>query len=197
MNAIHVLLVTAVAFGLAGCSVHRPASAVPPAAAAPSSAAVGTLPAGNALLLDAGVSDVRLVVEPRDSVSWSLETSPAGCAAADAQSGRLSISRRRQQCSTRWDVHVPIIDDIRVSVSVGDIDVAAPANRAIRLRAGVGSVRLSLDGRALRHAGAPGSGDHLDLGDASTLPRLDARTGVGDVRADLHSATSARSPDER
>jgi hypothetical protein len=28
-------------------------------------------------------------------------------------------------------------------------------------------------------------GDHLDLGDLSTLPRLDVRTGVGSVRAEL------------
>ena len=89
---------------------------------------------------------------------------------------------------------MPLIADVRLTVSVGDIHVSAPADRALRLRTGVGTVGLSLDGRALLHPGAPGSGDHLDLGDPSTLPRLDARTGVGDVRVDLHTATSARPP---
>ena len=183
----------AVTLGVAGCSVHQPASTRPQSIATPPAAAAGTLTAGNALLLDAGVSDVRLVLEPRDSISWSLETQPAGCAAVDARPGSLTISHRRQHCSAKWDVRVPLIDDVRVNVSVGDIDVTAPADRAFGLRAGVGSVRLSLDGRALRHAGAPGAGDHLDLGDVSMPPRLDARTGVGDVSADLHTATSARS----
>lgn len=198
MNMIHVSVATALASCLTACASHRPPSVTSPSVAAGSpSTTVGTLPAGNALLLDAGVSDVRIIVEPRDSISWILSTQPAGCATADAQAGRLSTSHRTRHCSTKWDVHAPLIDDIRVIVSVGDIDATAPADRTVRLRAGVGSVRLSLDGRALHHPGAPGSGDQLDLGDPSALPRLDARTSVGDVRAALHTATAARSPGAR
>ena len=177
--------ITAMLF--AACAFHAP-STNPPTSGATTSPASGRLPAGNALTLDAGVSDVRVVVESRDSVSWSFETRPAGCAAAVAEPGRLSIGRRAEHCSTTWDVRIPIIDDVRVNVSVGDIDVSAPADRAIRLRSNVGSVRLRIDGRELRHPGAPGSGDHLDLGDMSTLPRVDARTGVGSVRAELFTA---------
>src|SRR5580765_3963392 len=175
----------------AACALHPP-SANPPTAAATAGPAAGMLPANNALTLDGGVSDIRVVVEARDSVSWSFDARPAGCATAVAEPGRLSIGRRAEHCSTRWDVRVPIIDDVRVNVSVGDIDVSAPADRAIRLRSNVGSVRLRLDGRELRHPGAPGSGDHLDLGDVSTLPRIDARTGVGSVRADLFTAAGPR-----
>jgi hypothetical protein len=177
--------ITAVMF--AACAFHAPA-ANPPSTSATSGPAAGVVPATNALTLDAGVSDVRVVVEPRDSVSWTFDARPAGCATAVAEPGRLSIGRRDNHCSTKWDVRVPIIDDVRINVSVGDIDVSAPADRAIRLRSNVGSIRLRLDGRELRHPGAPGSGDHLDLGDVSTLPRIDARTGVGSVRAELFTA---------
>jgi len=174
------------AVAVAACAVHPPSAN--PATAAATGPAAGVLPANNALTLDAGVSDVRVVVEARDSVSWSFDTRPSGCATAVAEPGRLSIGHRDNHCSTKWDVRVPIIDDVRIDVSVGDIDVSAPADRAIRLRSNVGSVRLRLDGRELHHAGAPGSGDHLDLGDVSTLPRVDARTGVGSVRAELFTA---------
>lgn len=177
--------VTTVMF--AACAFHAP-SANPPTVAAASGPVAGVVPANNALTLDAGVSDVRVVVEPRDSVSWSFDARPAGCATAVAEPGRLSIGHRDNHCSTKWDVRVPIIDDVRINVSVGDIDVSAPADRAIRLRSNVGSIRLRLDGRELRHPGAPGSGDHLDLGDVSSLPRIDARTGVGSVRAELFTA---------
>ena len=179
----------------AACALHAP-SANPPTTAATTGPATGVLPANNALTLDAGVSDVRIVVEARDSVAWSFDTRPAGCATAVVEPSRLSIGRRDNHCSTRWDVRVPIIDDVRINVSVGDIDVSAPADRAIRLRSNVGSVRLRLDGRELHHAGAPGSGDHLDLGDVSTLPRVDARTGVGSVRAELFT-TAGRPRDAR
>lgn len=182
-----VALASLVAMAFAACAVHAP-SASSPTTAATSGPVAGVIPAHNALTLDAGVSDVRIVVEARDSVSWSFDARPAGCATAVAEPGRLSIGRRDQHCSTKWDVRAPIIDDVRVNVSVGDIDVSAPADRAIRLRSNVGSVRLRLDGRELRHPGAPGSGDHLDLGDVSSLPRIDVRTGVGSVRAELFTA---------
>ena len=197
MNRTHDSRWVAVAaLSFAACAFHPPAASRPGASATPGPAA-GLLPPGNALTLDAGVSDVRVVVESRDSVSWSFETRPSGCATALIEPGRLSIGRRDEHCSTKWDVRVPIIDDVRVNVSVGDIDVSAPADRAIRLRANVGSVRLRIDGRELRHPGAPGSGDHLDLGDVSTLPRIDARTGVGSVRAELFTARAGRSRNGR
>jgi hypothetical protein len=185
MNRIHVTLATAVAVvGLEACAVH---GSPPNATGSHPASATGLLPATGALTIDVGVSRVRLVVEHRDSIFWSLETKPAGCAVAEASPNRIALARRDQHCATSWNIRIPAIDDVQVRASVGDIDVSAPADRALRLHAGVGSVRLRFDDRELRHAGSPGSGDHLDLGDLGTLPRLDVRTGVGSVRAELRT----------
>ena len=190
MSDVRILIVAlGSAAVLGGCAGRRPAAE---ASTSVAPVATGVEPAGSSLTVDAGVSAVRLVVEQRDSISWSLETRPVGCASAEVSPERLAIGRRDQHCSTRWDIRTPPIDDIRVRVSVGDIDVSASADRAIRLHAGVGGVRLRLDGRELRHGKSPGSGDELDLGDLSTRPRLEARTGVGSVHAELHTVSSAR-----
>jgi hypothetical protein len=145
-----------------------------------------------ALSIDVGVSYLRLTMEERDSVAWSLETNPRGCATPAASPGRLEIARRDNHCATRWDVRVPVIDDVRVRVSVGDIDVSAPVDRAVRLHSGVGSVRFRLDGRELRGGKTPGSGESVDLGELGTLPRLDVRTGVGWIHAEMHTVTPSR-----
>jgi hypothetical protein len=190
MNNVHILWalpVTALALG--ACARHTP---VARAASPASPVATGVLPASSSMTIDVGVSDVRLMVEDRDSVRWSVETKPAGCATVAAAPSRLGFARRSRDCAARWDIHIPAIDDVHVIASVGDIDVTTPADRAVRLRSGVGNVRLRLDGRELRHAGAPGSGDHLELGDPSTLPRLDVRTDVGSVRAELRTVTRSR-----
>ena len=166
---------------LAGCSLSlspKPSSVI----------AVGTLHAGESLTVDAGVSDVSLRLgTERDSVRWSLRVDPPGCARADVSPTRLAITDRARHCATAWDVSVPAIADVRVDVSVGDITLSAPSDRAIRLHAGVGSVKLRLDGRELHHDGAPGSGDKLELGEISTRPRLVAHTGVGSVTIDLRT----------
>jgi len=81
---------------------------------------------------------------------------------------------------------------VRVRVAVGDVAVVAPADRAIRLKAEVGSVRLMLDGRELQHGKSPGSGDDLRVGDLGALPRLDVRTGVGSIRAELKTVAGSR-----
>ena len=146
--------------------------------------------AANTLTVDAGASRVRLTIERRDSVTWSVRTTPDGCATVQASADRLGFARRDRDCAATWDIRVPPIDDVQVIVSVGDIDVSAPIDRAIRLRSGVGSVRLTLDGRELRHEGAPGSGDRLELGDLDTRPRLDVRTNVGAVRAELRTVAT-------
>lgn len=190
MNIVHVLFalpMTAVALG--ACARRTP---VAPAASPASPVATGVLPASSTLTIDVGVSDVRLMVEDRDSVTWSVETRPAGCATVVAGPNRLAFAHRSRDCAARWDIRIPAIDDVQVIASVGDIDVTTPADRAVRLRSGVGNVRLSLDGRELRHAGSPGSGDHLQLGDPSTLPRIDVRTDVGSVRAELRTITKPR-----
>ena len=72
----------------AACAFHAP-STNPTTTAATTGPAGGLLPANHSLTLDAGVSDVRVVVEARDSVSWSFDTRPAGCATAVAEPGRL------------------------------------------------------------------------------------------------------------
>src|SRR5215207_6466186 len=131
MNRIGISLCAAVAaVSLAGCAGSRASgmpTSVSPSRAVP--AEFGTLPAVGSLTLDAGVSHVRLIVEARDSVDWVFEAKPAGCATADASPGRLAIARRDQHCSVRWDVRAPLIADVRVNVSVGDIDAITPFDR--------------------------------------------------------------------
>jgi hypothetical protein len=151
----------------------------------------GTLPATPALSIDVGVSYLRLTMEKRDSVAWSFETKPPGCATASASPGRLEIGRRDQHCATRWEIRAPIIEDMRVRASVGDIDVSAPIDRAIRLDSNVGSVRFRLDGRELRTGKSPGSGDRVDYGDITVLPRLDVRTNVGWIHAETRTRPAA------
>jgi len=190
MNRIHILhLLPLAALGLTACAGRSAARSAGPIG--PSTSA-GALLAGTALTIDVGVSNVRLVIEHRDSVTWSVKTTPNGCATVAASPERLGFARRDRDCAATWDIRVPSIDDVQVIVSVGDVDVSAPIDRAIRLRSGVGSVRLRLDGRELRHAGAPGSGDRLELGDLDTRPRLDVRVNVGAVRAELRTVAPSR-----
>ena len=192
MNNVHVVgAATAAVLAFAGCTGRAPVAGPAPFAASPTS---GSLPAPSTLTIDVGVSDVSLVVEDRDSVTWSVETRPTGCATVAASPERLAFGRRDRDCGARWTIRAPAIDDLHIIASVGDIDVTTPADRAVRLRSGVGSVRLRLDGRELRHDRAPGSGDRLELGDASTRPRLDVRTDVGSVRAELRTVASTGTP---
>jgi hypothetical protein len=183
----------AVAVALSGCARTGLPRAIPISRPDPVME-LGALPTGDSFTIDAGVSDVRLVLEARDSVVWAFEAKPPSCATADATPGRLGLARHREHCSIRWDVHMPLIADVRVNVSVGDVDVIAPLDRALRLRANVGSVRLRIDNRELHHSSSPGSGDQLELGDLSSVPRLDVRTGVGSVKADLYADASLRPP---
>ena len=173
----------------------RPISAAHPAVA------LGTAPVTGSLVIDVGVSDVRLFMdEPqavlvtnlgsrdlRDSVAYAFEAKPPGCAEPDVSPGRMGVRNRANRCSVRWDIRIPRIDDVRVRVSVGDVEVVAPVDRAIRLDANVGSVRFRLDGRELRHGKSPGAGDQLRLGDLDALPRLDVSTGVGSIRAEFNT----------
>ena len=168
--------------------------------------ALGTAAVTGSLDIDVGVSNVRLLMdEPqvvvvsnvgsrdlRDSVSYVFETKPAGCAEPDVSPGRIRVGRRDRDCYVRWEIRIPRIADVRVRVSVGDVEVVAPADRAIRLHTGVGSVKLRLDGRELRHGKSPGAGDQLRLGDLDTLPRLDVSTDVGSVRAELNTRPSTQ-----
>lgn len=163
--------------------------------------ALGTAPVTGSLVIDVGVSDVHLVMgEPqqiveanlgrrggRDSISYAFETKPAECATPEVSPGRIGVARRDRNCSVRWAIHIPRIADVRVRVSVGDVEVVAPVDRAIRLDADVGSVRIRLDGRELRRGKSPGAGDQVQLGDLDTTPRLDVRTGVGSIRAELNT----------
>src|SRR5215207_5901194 len=195
MIITHVRRWTAVAVALSGCArswTSAGSGRATPLSRADAAGELGTLPAGGSFTLDAGVSNVRLVVEARDSVVSAFEAKPSGCATVDATPERLAIAHRREHCTTRWYVNVPLIADVRVNVSVGDVEVITPFDRAVRLRANVGSVRLRIDNRELHHRGAPGSGDRLDLGDPSSLPRLDVRTGVGSVKADIYADPSLR-----
>ena len=177
MNRIHIFLLVSVT----ACSLSRGRG--PGSDAATASGAVA---ADATVSLDAGVADVRLTVGGAgDSVRWSLTTDPPGCARADISGSRIRAADRARTCSMRWEMTAPGHADLEVSADVGDIDVTAPADRSIRLKSGVGSVRLRLDDRELRHDGAPGSGDELSLGSMDMRPRIDARTGVGSVSAML------------
>ena len=172
-----------------------------PIATANAPVALGTAPVTGSLDIDVGVADVRLLIdEPqpisvsnvesrdlRDSVAYAFETKPAGCAEPNVAPGRIGVGRRDRDCYVRWEIRIPRIADVRVRVSVGRVELVAPADRAIRLHAGVGSVKIRLDGREFRHGKSPGAGDELGLGDIDTLPRLDVSTGVGSIRAELNT----------
>ena len=197
MGKTRVLALVALALtSLAGCQHTRGAKPIMDGRAP---GALGSAPVAGSLVIDVGVSDVRLVMgQPqqivetnlgrrggRDSISYVFETKPAECATPEVSPGRIGVGRRDRNCSVRWDIHIPRIADVRVRVSVGDVEVVAPVDRAIRLDADVGSVRIRLDGRELQRGKSPGSGDQVRLGDLDTTPRLDVRTGVGSIRAEL------------
>ena len=182
---------------LAACHHPRPRTL-----AAPNQ--LGTTPATRELVVDGGVSDVRIFIrEPegiiqsplgtrdaRDSVEFQFTTDPTGCAEADVRPGHLGIAHRARRCSVKWVIRVPPrVADVRVRVSVGDVEINAPSDRSVRLHSGVGSVQLTIDGRRLEHSKSPGAGDEIRLGDRSALPRVDVSTGVGSVRAELGGAS--------
>jgi hypothetical protein len=183
---------------IAAC--QRTEGARPISKAAPAGV-LGTAPVTNALIIDVGVSDVRLLMDQpqpimvsnlgtrdlRDSIMYSFEAKPPGCAEPDVSHGRIAVRNRARDCAVRWEISIPRIPDVRIRVSVGRIELVAPSDRAISLDANVGTVKLQLDGRELDHARSPGAGDRLRLGDLNTLPRLDARTGVGSIHAELHT----------
>ena len=168
--------------------------------------ALGTAPITPSLVIDVGVSDVRLIMdEPqpvmvsnlgsrdlRDSVSYALETTPAECVKPDVSPGRIAEKHRAKHCDARWTIYTPRIGDVRARASVGDVELVVPADRAIRMHAEVGSVHVRLDGRLLQNGKSPGAGEQWQLGDLNTLPRLDVRTGVGSLRAELKTTGQAR-----
>ena len=168
--------------------------------------ALGTAPATSSLVIEVGASDVRLVMgEPqpivvsgtmsrdlRDSVIYALETKPPECAKPDVSPGRVAEKQRQKHCQVHWTIQSPRITDVRVRVSVGDVELVAPADRAVRLQSEVGSVRVRLDGRELQSGKSPGSGDQWRLGDLDTTPRLDVKTGVGSIHADLKTQSPPR-----
>jgi hypothetical protein len=184
---------------LASALACRHTEGAKPIAAAHSPLVLGTAAATSSLVIDVGASDVILTMdEPqpvlisngirhdlRDSVSYALETKPAECAEANVSPGRIAEKHRAKHCYARWSIRIPRIPDVRVRVSAGDVVVVAPADRAVRTHAQVGTVRLTLDDRELQHGKSPGSGDEFRIGDISALPRLDVRTGVGSIRAEL------------
>ena len=136
--------------------------------------------------LDLSVADVKLRIgEPGDSVRWSMYTHPPGCAVADPSRHEIKAKDRRNRCAVEWEISLPAFDDVKVDVSVGDIDVVAPSDRAVQMRTDVGAIRVRLDDRLLAHDNAPGAGDRWDIGNVATRPRLVAKVGVGAIRLDL------------
>jgi hypothetical protein len=192
-----------VAFSLANIVACRHTEGAKPLYVPRTPFVLGTVPVTGSLIIDVGVSDVRVVMgEPqpvmvsnvgtrdlRDSIVYALETTPAECVRPDVSPGRIAERRRTKNCHARWTISIPRVADVRVRASVGDVELVAPADRAIRLQAEVGSVRLMLDGRELQRDKSPGSGDDWRVGDLKTLPRLDVRTGVGSIRADLKTTS--------
>jgi hypothetical protein len=199
-HATYIVAFAAVFVTITAC--QRTEGARPISKAAPSGV-LGTAPVTNALVIDVGASDVRLVMDQpqpimvsnlgtrdlRDSITYSFESKPPGCAEPDVTQGRIAVRNRARDCTVRWDISIPRIPDVRVRASVGRIELVAPSDRAISLDANVGTVKLQLDGRELDHARSPGAGDRLRLGNLNTLPRLDVRTGVGSIHAELHTRT--------
>ncbi len=178
--------VPGIALALCACgssaATINPSPAVSPTT---SGAFVGASP----FTLDLSVADVRVRIgEQRDSVRWSLYTSPPGCAIADPSRHKLEAKDRQRKCAVEWEVSLPAFEDVKVDVSVGDIDVIAPSDRAVQMRTDVGAIRVRLDERLLQHDNAPGSGDRWDIGNVASMPRVVARVNVGAIRLDLRTA---------
>jgi hypothetical protein len=182
------------AIGLLLCAcASSPKSTAPAAALAPttSGAFVGSSP----FKLDLSVADVKLRVgEAGDSVRWSMYTHPAGCAVAAPSRHELKAKDRRNRCAVEWEVSMPAFEDVTVDVSVGDIDVVAPSDRAVQLRTDVGAIRVRLDDRLLQHDNTPGAGDRWNIGNVGAVPRLVAKVDVGAIRLDLKTTGAAKSP---
>lgn len=135
------------------------------------------------------VADVRLRIgEQRDSVRWSMYASPPGCAIANPSRHEIKTKDRKRRCAVEWEISLPAFEDVKVDVSVGDIDVIAPSDRSVQMRTDVGAIRVRLDERLLQHDNAPGSGDRWDIGNVASTPRLVARVNVGAIRLDLKTA---------
>jgi hypothetical protein len=145
--------------------------------------------------LDLSVADLKLRVgEAGDSVRWSMYTHPAGCAIAAPSRHEIKAKDRRNRCAVEWEISIPAFEDVKVDVSVGDIDVIAPSDRAVQLRTDVGAIRVRLDDRLLQHDNAPGSGDRWNIGNVLATPRLVAKVDVGAIRVDLKTSTAGKSP---
>ena len=176
----------AIAVALCACGSSSPTTTPSPSLSPTTSGAfVGASP----FSMDLGVADVRLRIgEQRDSVRWSMYTSPPGCAIADPSRNEIKARDRKRRCAVEWEISLPAFEDVKVDVSVGDIDVVAPSDRAVQMLTDVGSIRVRLDERLLQHDNAPGSGDRWNIGDLATKPRLVAKVDVGAIRLDLRTA---------
>ena len=176
------------AIALLACAcASSPKTTAPAAVLSPETrgAFVGASP----FTMDLSVADVRLKIgEQSDSVRWSMYTTPAGCAVAAPSRNEIKTKDRARRCRVEWEISVPAFEDVKVDVSVGDIDVVAPSDRTVHLRTSVGDIRIRLDDRLLNHENAPGSGDLWIMGDVNARPRLVAKVGVGAIRLDLKTA---------
>jgi hypothetical protein len=180
MNSIHVLVVAVIVAGT-GCAAHdsRRQVEVP-------EVTTGATSVDGSVAIAAGTGKLAVRMDALgDSVRWVLRSNPPGCARATTSPGRLDVVRHDRRCTSKLDISMPVVADVRLSAAVGDIEVHAPLDRAVRLQSRVGSVSLRIDGRELRRSGRAGSGDHLDVGDPDSVPRLVVSTGVGSVRVGL------------
>lgn len=176
MNLIHISRL-ACALAFCGCATRSPAGRA-------DGNTHGTVPVGPSLQIDVGAANVRLRLESgRDSVSWSLRATPAGCAAIKTSLTSVTVPRNAQRCSSDLEIAVPPAIDVRVSASVGNVVVSVPDARSATLKAGVGRVTVHIDNRELRYGHNPGSGDTFEIGDAAARPRIDVVTGVGSITA--------------
>ena len=158
----------------------------------PLRAGEGTFTPSSPFKLDVDVSDVRIVIaDTVKTARWAISTSPEGCALASVSEHEIRNAERKNKCYVEWTVALPALDDVTIDVSVGDIDVIAPSDRAVQLRTSVGEVRVRLDHRLVQHDNAPGSGDRWTIGDMASRPRLNAKVDVGAVRLELRTAAKA------
>src|SRR5688572_33322715 len=106
----------AIAIVLCACgSSNATTTPSPSLSPATSGAFVGASP----FTLDLSVADVRLRIgEQRDSVRWSLYTSPPGCAIADPSRHKLEAKDRQRKCAVEWEISLPAFEDVKVDVSV-------------------------------------------------------------------------------
>lgn len=150
----------------------------------------------SAVTIDMRPSAEQTELVPRGAqgcrVHWNITLPRHSALDVSLDAGAIALSGSRSNSRLATGVGDIEVSDHRGQLTaysgVGDVTVLAEdvGGPGATLRANVGSVTVRMNGRRLKHSGAPGSGDHLSLGDGTALV---LSAGVGDVILDLLQPT--------